>query len=338
MGSVGPCERGVRGTLTTVGAFTAFSLMTIAVGTDYWLYARGTCRSRPHDDNETAARRAEEVRTHSGLWRTCCLEGSNVGVCRKIDHFPEENDYDNKDMAEYLLRMMRSSSAFPILSVTLLLCGGLCVAGSEFYRSKHNLILGAGISFVAAGLANIIGIIVYISSNSGDPGKGDPKKSSYSYGWSFYFGALSFIVAETIGVLIVHTYVDTLRQARSASRPAFLAKRAAALARLPSHRFRQRRRSSASSAASALALPPFAAPKLPAGISLYTLTGDAAAAAAVPPHETTGSGGGGGGGVGGSFDCERDATGAVFGSGSCFPLELKESLFGTAGNRRTTPV
>lgn len=34
------CEKGVQGLLTTVGAFAAFGLMTIAISTDYWLYTR----------------------------------------------------------------------------------------------------------------------------------------------------------------------------------------------------------------------------------------------------------------------------------------------------------
>ncbi|KAM7329293.1 hypothetical protein ACRRTK_010906 [Alexandromys fortis] len=34
------CDRGIQMLITTVGAFAAFSLMTIAVGTDYWLYSR----------------------------------------------------------------------------------------------------------------------------------------------------------------------------------------------------------------------------------------------------------------------------------------------------------
>lgn len=46
---------------------------------------------------------------------------------------------------------MRASSIFPILSVGLLFFGGLCVAASEFYKSKHNVILSAGIFFVSAG-------------------------------------------------------------------------------------------------------------------------------------------------------------------------------------------
>lgn len=78
------CNRGVMMLLTTAGAFCAFSLMTIAVGTDYWLYSRGMCRSKGLSDNETV-RKNEEVLTHSGLWRTCCTEGKDeedAGVAR----------------------------------------------------------------------------------------------------------------------------------------------------------------------------------------------------------------------------------------------------------------
>ncbi|KAK9393340.1 voltage-dependent calcium channel gamma-3 subunit [Crotalus adamanteus] len=72
------CERGVQMLITTLGAFAAFSLMTIAVGTDYWLYSRGVCRTKSSGDNDTS-RKNEEVLTHSGLWRTCCLEGRHAG-------------------------------------------------------------------------------------------------------------------------------------------------------------------------------------------------------------------------------------------------------------------
>lgn len=78
------CDRGVQMLITTVGAFAAFSLMTIAVGTDYWLYSRGVCRTKSTSDNDTS-RKNEEVMTHSGLWRTCCLEGTDrlVGQPRR---------------------------------------------------------------------------------------------------------------------------------------------------------------------------------------------------------------------------------------------------------------
>lgn len=46
---------------------------------------------------------------------------------------------------------VRASSIFPILSVILLFMGGLCIAASEFYKTRHNIILSAGIFFVSAG-------------------------------------------------------------------------------------------------------------------------------------------------------------------------------------------
>lgn len=49
------------------------------------------------------------------------------------------------------LGVVRASSIFPILSAILLLLGGVCVAASRVYKSKRNIILGAGILFVAAG-------------------------------------------------------------------------------------------------------------------------------------------------------------------------------------------
>uniref|UniRef100_A0A8C4QBP1 Calcium voltage-gated channel auxiliary subunit gamma 3 n=1 Tax=Eptatretus burgeri TaxID=7764 RepID=A0A8C4QBP1_EPTBU len=240
---MGQCDPGGRMLLTTIGAFAAFSLMTIAVGTDYWLYSRGVCKAKMQHDNETG-RKNEEVMTHSGLWRTCCLEGSFKGICKKIDYFPEDGDYD-KENSDYLLRSVRASSVFPILSATLLLLGGVSVAASEFYKNRHNILLSAGIFCVSAGLSNIIGIIVYISSNSGDPNQGDSKKSSYSYGWSFYFGALSFILAEVVGVVAVHAYIDKTREARSRFRPNGVKR--SVFSRLPSHRYRYRRRSRSSS-------------------------------------------------------------------------------------------
>lgn len=92
-----------------------------------------------------------------------------------------------------------------------------------------------------SGLSNIIGIIVYISANSGDPGQSDSKKS-YSYGWSFYFGALSFIMAEMVGVLAVHMFIEKHRKLRAKSRTELIKK--SAFSRIPSYRYRFRRRSS----------------------------------------------------------------------------------------------
>ncbi|XP_053936767.1 voltage-dependent calcium channel gamma-3 subunit [Cuculus canorus] len=312
------CDRGVQMLVTTVGAFAAFSLMTIAVGTDYWLYSRGVCRTKSAGDNDTS-RKNEEVMTHSGLWRTCCLEGTFRGVCKKIDHFPEDADYE-QDTAEYLLRAVRASSIFPILSVGLLFFGGLCVAASEFYKSKHNVILSAGIFFVSAGLSNIIGIIVYISANTGDPGQSDSKKS-YSYGWSFYFGALSFIIAEMVGVIAVHMYIEKHRQIRAKSHSELLKK--SAFTRLPPYRYRFRRRSSSrSTEPRSRDMSPVskAFSTIPStDISMFTLSRD--------PSKVT---------MGTLLNSERDH--GFLQVHNSIPKEFKESLHNNPANRRTTPV
>lgn len=312
------CDRGIQMLITTVGAFAAFSLMTIAVGTDYWLYSRGVCRTKSTSDNETS-RKNEEVMTHSGLWRTCCLEGAFRGVCKKIDHFPEDADYE-QDTAEYLLRAVRASSVFPILSVTLLFFGGLCVAASEFHRSRHNVILSAGIFFVSAGLSNIIGIIVYISANAGDPGQRDSKKS-YSYGWSFYFGAFSFIIAEIVGVVAVHIYIEKHQQLRAKSHLELLKK--STFARLPPYRYRFRRRSSSrSTEPRSRDLSPISKGfhTIPStDISMFTLSRD--------PSKIT---------MGTLLNSDRDHAFLQFHNST--PKEFKESLHNNPANRRTTPV
>uniref|UniRef100_A0A3Q3KBW5 Voltage-dependent calcium channel gamma-3 subunit n=1 Tax=Monopterus albus TaxID=43700 RepID=A0A3Q3KBW5_MONAL len=294
------CDRGVQMLVTTVGAFAAFSLMTIA-------------------GPQTGLPPNEEVMTHSGLWRTCCLEGTFRGVCKKIDHFPEDADYD-ADAAEYLLRAVRASSIFPIMSVGLLFLGGLCVAASEFYRTRHNVILSAGIFFVSAGLSNIIGIIVYISANSGDPGQSESKKS-YSYGWSFYFGALSFIMAEMVGVLAVHMFIEKHRKLRAKSRTELIKK--SAFSHIPSYRYRFRRRSSVrSSEAPSRDTSPLgkggytgpAASEMP----MYTLSPRDAGSVGTKP----------GGGIGGLLNSERE-----FLQSSTLTKDYSKDP-----NRRTTPV
>uniref|UniRef100_A0A8B9MIH6 Voltage-dependent calcium channel gamma-3 subunit n=1 Tax=Accipiter nisus TaxID=211598 RepID=A0A8B9MIH6_9AVES len=313
------CDRGVQMLITTVGAFAAFSLMTIAVGTDYWLYSRGVCRTKSTSDNDTS-RKNEEVMTHSGLWRTCCLEGTDrpAGTCRQP---PRPSDAgDRPCLAPCPAGAVRASSIFPILSVGLLFFGGLCVAASEFYKSKHNVILSAGIFFVSAGLSNIIGIIVYISANAGDPGQSDSKKS-YSYGWSFYFGALSFIIAEMVGVIAVHMYIEKHRQIRAKSHSELLKK--SAFTRLPPYRYRFRRRSSSrSTEPRSRDMSPVSKgfSTIPStDISMFTLSRD--------PSKVT---------MGTLLNSERDH--GFLQVHNSIPKEFKESLHNNPANRRTTPV
>ncbi|KAG7475880.1 voltage-dependent calcium channel gamma-4 subunit-like [Solea senegalensis] len=74
------CEKGIQILLTTVGAFAAFGLMTVAIGTDYWLYSRALiCNSTANvtqDDPHNKDKKDPGALTHSGLWRICCLEAT----------------------------------------------------------------------------------------------------------------------------------------------------------------------------------------------------------------------------------------------------------------------
>lgn len=72
------CDRGVQILLAIVGAFAAFSLMTIAIGTDYWLYSRAYICNATNvttDETQMQTKKVKGDLTHSGLWRICCIEG-----------------------------------------------------------------------------------------------------------------------------------------------------------------------------------------------------------------------------------------------------------------------
>ncbi|KAM8947343.1 voltage-dependent calcium channel gamma-4 subunit [Pelodytes ibericus] len=325
---MGWCDRGVQMLLTTVGAFTAFSLMSIAIGTDYWLYSRAHICNGTNltlEDTQPLPKKTKGDLTHSGLWRICCIEGLYKGNCFRINHFPEDNDYDH-DSSEYLLRIVRASSVFPILSTILLLLGGLCVGAGRIYNSRNNIILSAGILFVAAGLSNIIGIIVYISSNAGDPSdkKDEDKKNHYNYGWSFYFGALSFIVAETIGVLAVNIYIERNKELRfKLKRELIKTSSSSPYARMPSYRYRRRRSRSSSRSTEpspSRDISPAGINTIPMGeISMYTLSRE-------PLKITTAA----------SFNTDPEVS--FLQVHNCFQKELKDGISISMINRRTTPV
>ncbi|XP_078806980.1 voltage-dependent calcium channel gamma-4 subunit isoform X2 [Oryzias latipes] len=293
------CDRGVQTLLATAGAFAAFSLMTIAIGTDYWLYSRAyICNgtNTTTDETQTQIRTKKGDLTHSGLWRICCIEG-----------------------------IVRASSVFPILSTILLMLGGLCVGVGRIYSKTNNVLLSAGILFVAAGLSNIIGIIVYISSNAGDPGdkRDDDKKYTYSYGWSFYFGALSFIVAESVAVLAVNIYIEKNKEVRWKARREFIRSLSSSspYSRIPSFRYRRRtsQASSHSSEASRENSPVVGLKGAPSSsgpldeLSMYALARDSMT-------ENT-------------YSPEHEGAAEFLQVHNCFPNDLKDGV-----NRRTTPV
>lgn len=54
----------------------------------------------------------------------------------------------------HLSGIVRASSLFPILSTVLLMLGGVCVGVGRVYSGRNNILLSAGILFVAAGTSS----------------------------------------------------------------------------------------------------------------------------------------------------------------------------------------
>uniref|UniRef100_A0A3Q3WGZ7 Voltage-dependent calcium channel gamma-2 subunit n=1 Tax=Mola mola TaxID=94237 RepID=A0A3Q3WGZ7_MOLML len=257
----------------------------------------------------------------AGLWRreNICIGIQGISVRprgvyfmrrrRKITH-PPDADLTGLSLSLSLCPpagAVRASGILPILSVILLFMGGLCIAASEFYKSRHNIILSAGIFFVSAGLSNIIGIIVYISANAGDPSKSDSKKNSYSYGWSFYFDALSFIMAEMVGVLAVHMFIHLHRQLRIGARLTdYLRGSTVTWIHSYSYRYRPRSRSSSHSTD-----PSHSCDASPLGLK-----------SSGSPKAT--------------YNSERDHD--FLHVHNCIQKDLKDSSHTNTGNCRTTPV
>ncbi|MEQ2165090.1 Voltage-dependent calcium channel gamma-4 subunit, partial [Goodea atripinnis] len=173
--------------------------------------------------------------------------------------------------------------------------------------------------------SNIIGIIVYISSNAGDPSdkRDDDKKYTYSYGWSFYFGALSFIVAETVAVLVINIYIEKNKEVRWKARREFIRSLSSSspYSRIPSFRYRRRtsRASSHSTEASRENSPVGGMKGAPSSsgplseLSMYALARDSVT-------ENT-------------YSPEHEGSAEFLQVHNCFPNDLKDGV-----NRRTTPV
>lgn len=209
--------------------------------------------------------------------------------------------------------------------MTLILCLPLICTIKRFplyYPCLENNLLALQWSIYSrslvfsSGLSNIIGVIVYISAALSDisPKKDEDKKWHYSYGWSFYFGGLSFILAEMVGVLAVNIYIEKNKELRCRSRTDLFKSTTHAMLRLPSYRFRRRSRSSSRSTD-----PPHSQETSPIGASkTFSLPPSAPpfSVATLPnPHHTS-SGGSGGGGDISMYTLTRDSKLGSLGGGA----------------------
>nr|XP_039249536.1 uncharacterized protein LOC120327169 isoform X1 [Styela clava] len=191
----------------------SFLFATIATFTDFWLYdmaawpVRVPAPAAITSDTKSIKNVSEIVnrqfRSNSGLWRICCSAVECRGQCKALS---EVMDNKGSSTSAYIIGTLRDSNAFPIISMLLVLFGGiLFFAGRFVIEPKNATSLTAGVLFVLSGLLNVLGLIIYISNNNKLSKPGDLP----SYGWSFYLAGFSFILSEISGVMVVQSNVKT---------------------------------------------------------------------------------------------------------------------------------
>ncbi|XP_006816113.1 voltage-dependent calcium channel gamma-5 subunit-like [Saccoglossus kowalevskii] len=190
---------------TTAGYVACLCLLSTGVATSHWLYS--VERSEYSTFNGTTM--VVEVTMHSGLWRLCPLSGENVGDCRIIEYFTP-NPEITSDTTTAVARLIRSSAAFPCVSLLLMIVGtALGVASQKRPEQKH-LVFVAGIVFVTSGLSLFVGIIIYISSINdalSDQPTSNGHRYTYYYGYSFVLVTASFGLSEVCGVMCMYLYI-----------------------------------------------------------------------------------------------------------------------------------
>ncbi|KAF0037598.1 hypothetical protein F2P81_010472 [Scophthalmus maximus] len=110
------CDRGAQTLLAAAGAFAAFSLMTVAIGTDYWLYSRAyicNATNASADENQMQTRKVRGDLTHSGLWRVCCVEGTSERS-RALDHRTVPHQSKGRNISSQGQAQRGLSGCFPL--------------------------------------------------------------------------------------------------------------------------------------------------------------------------------------------------------------------------------
>ncbi|XP_041362224.1 voltage-dependent calcium channel gamma-5 subunit-like [Gigantopelta aegis] len=204
--------------MTSVCACAAFGLLCIAVATDYWLYTRERLK-KDSEYNTTIPATYRSV--YSGLWRKCEDKGySQRGVtCSYIKYFTGDEDREGLGPTEAILLNIRRATMFPLVSLLILLIGGIMCFIGHCNSGRKILTFVCGILFVLAGLCTLVGIILYIGSITEEVGNKprasiEEPKFVYYYGSSFIMAVGSFILTELSGVFSVYLYITKNKQAQ----------------------------------------------------------------------------------------------------------------------------
>ncbi|XP_051015099.1 transmembrane protein 235 [Acomys russatus] len=133
-----------------LGALLSFALLAAAVASDYWYILEVADAGGPGG--------AQQLYSHSGLWRTC--EGQNSCV-PLIDPFASDS-LEASPSIQHLLSLHRTVMVVLPLSLILIVCGWVCSLLSSLSRSVPLLLL-TGCYFLLGGALTLAGVSIYVS-------------------------------------------------------------------------------------------------------------------------------------------------------------------------------
>ncbi|CAL1531570.1 unnamed protein product, partial [Lymnaea stagnalis] len=210
--------------MTSVCACAAFGLLSISVATDYWLFTKEKTKETPGNKTATAKYRS----VYSGLWRRCKYDSEHKPAdCSYIEYFTDE-DREGLGPTDAILLNIRQATMFPLVSLLILLIGGIMCFIGHCNDNRKILTFVSGILFVLAGLCTLVGIILYIGSITGEVGN-KPRASIeeprflYDYGSSFFMAVGSFVLTELSGVFSVYLYISKHKHSQRVKRLALKA-------------------------------------------------------------------------------------------------------------------
>ncbi|XP_078723302.1 voltage-dependent calcium channel gamma-5 subunit-like isoform X2 [Lampetra fluviatilis] len=205
---MGRCGRRSLTLLSSGLSVLGLCALCVAVSTDFWLYSHETLFSH---GNRT---RWLHVAVHSGLWRVCSLAEEDLGSCSNVQYFAASGSHITSDSTANVLRLMRSATPFPLAALLLMLLGFVINNLGHVRPQRTALAFVSGIFFILAGLALVVGLVLYISSVNDEVTNRSSENSTsftYSYGWSFHFAVLSFFLTEGAGVVSVYLFMKRYR-------------------------------------------------------------------------------------------------------------------------------
>ncbi|XP_004630205.1 transmembrane protein 235 [Octodon degus] len=197
-----------------LGALLSFALLAAAVASDYWYILEVADASGERSGG------AEQLSSHSGLWRTCEGQSSCVPL---IDPFASEG-LDASPSVQHLLSLHRAVMVVLPLSLVLIVCGWVCGLLSSLTQSVPLLLL-TGCYFLLGGALTLAGVSVYIryshlalAETTRQYGAQRMQGVRISFGWSAALAWGSCTLEALSGALLL-TAAHTLSLSRRPEAP-----------------------------------------------------------------------------------------------------------------------